>query len=468
MYERMYMIMKHTKKLLSMLMASLFLLTSVAACNMVACSRRDQYRDPSVSGTDTETADDPSGTGTTAETKPNGDNTFVSPVSKGNPYQGMSAQDLLTLYNETSPFSTISSDPVMNTPYYYLFSNYGSGGTAYSKLTGKFITLCKEPGCGHNTYDCKFNGSIDECFLIGDRMYLGITNYHSDKFRLYSFNLMLDDVKLIREWEGACFAPGGFFAYDGKIYTIEEILTSDDARRFTLYLLDPEGKSYTPVWGDDFIISGGKYLGGDCFYYPTMDGALWQYNLKDDTHTCLLDASLLDRENGDARFYPYCLAGSSYLSIMRQNIQKTTILYYDLNTGEWFPEESICPSETMLLRGWTAEGQYIFLKHNTPAYENDPHYAYYNTKIENWLENSSGGEIWFRKNSDDELSLFVSMKTDGIPDAISFINAIDSKTMVVKYYTYKDFVNVYNDHAKDNVSERYAIIDLETGVVYKP
>ena len=42
------------------------------------------------------------------------------------------------------------------------------------------------------------------------------------------------------------------------------------------------------------------------------------------------------------------------------------------------------------------------------------------------------------------------------------------KTMVVKYYTYKDFVNVYNDHAKDNISERYAIIDLEAGVVYKP
>ena len=118
---------------------------------------------------------------------------------------------------------------------------------------------------------------------------------------------------------------------------------------------------------------------------------------------------------------------------------------------------------------WISTGQYLQIKHDTPAFENDPHYTYYNDKVENWLVNYSGGQLWYRQDSDDELSLLVYMQTDGIPDAIYGVGATDGKTLVVSYKTYKDFENVYNDYNKltSGDSLRYAVIDLETGTVYK-
>lgn len=62
------------------------------------------------------------------------------------------------------------------------------------------------------------------------------------------------------------------------------------------------------------------------------------------------------------------------------------------------------------------------------------------------------------------------MATDGIPDAIRNIVAMDGKTMVVMYSTYEDFANVYNDYQKitgANLETRYAVIDLQTGIIYK-
>ena len=145
-----------------------------------------------------------------------------------------------------------------------------------------------------------------------------------------------------------------------------------------------------------------------------------------------------------------------------------TYFYYDLTTGEIITEESLLGEDKANLV-WISTGQYLQIKHDTPAFENDPHYTYYNDKVENWLVNYSGGEIWFRPDSNSELSLLVSMQTDGIPDAIYWVGATDGKTLVVSYKTYKDFENVYNDYNKltSGDSLRYAVIDLETGTVYK-
>ena len=204
-------------------------------------------------------------------------------------------------------------------------------------------------------------------------------------------------------------------------------------------------------------------------YYTASNGALWQYDIDTAEQKCLLDTSLLNPEEGDIRFIVSGRAGTSHLRVMRQSVIKSATLYYDLNTGEVITQESIMPEETGTLKAWTQTGQYFVLKHNTSDYEDDPHYTYYNDKVENWLVNYSGGEIWFRPDSNSELSLFVRMQTDGIPDAILSIVATDGKTLVVTYKTYKDFENVYNDYNKltGGDSWRFAVIDLETGVVYK-
>ena len=79
------------------------------------------------------------------------------------------------------------------------------------------------------------------------------------------------------------------------------------------------------------------------------------------------------------------------------------------------------------------------------------------------------GQVWQTVVKPEEVQTTV-MKTDGILDAIRANAAMDGKTMVVTYSSYKDFDNVYNQYQKiteDNLRIRYAVIDLETGAVYK-
>ncbi len=462
------------KKRIAIVLAVLSIFTVLASCN-----RRDQYRDPVGTETNAETTtptsnavtdqpdnpDETTGQDTESGTTPVNPGNPPSPEGTGNPYAGMSKDDLLALYQQTSERTMISSAWGVNTPYYYIIcrGTYGTGGKAYSKLTGNIITLCKELGCRHDD-NCVFSGDVEECVIIGDRIYLGIQNGFADRYRLYSFNLMLDDAKLIYEWSDQD-APWGFGVYGENIYMAGKIFSSDDTVKASMFVLDPVQKTYSIALGEDFIFQVGRMM-ENCLFYTTADGALWQYNLKNSIHTCLLDASLLDREKGDVRFNALDLAGKTKLRVVRQGVLQNEYFCYDLNTGEIETDESSL-GENKVYLAWNSSGQYLLIKHNTTAYENDPHYTYYNDKVENWLVNYSGGEIWFRSDSNSELSLLVNMQTDGIPDAIRGVVATDGKTLVVYYNTYKDFANIYNEYNKETPGKRYAIIDMETGTVYK-
>lgn len=461
------------KKSIAIVLAVLSILTVLASCN-----RRDQYRDPVGTDTNTETTtpttnavtdqptdpDETTGQDTESGTTPIIPDNPPSPEGTGNPYAGMSKDDLLALYQQTPERATYSSDQVINTPYYYIFHLYKPGGLAYSKLTGKYVTLCKELACRHD--DCMFSGQPEECFIIGDRIYLTIRDDFDEWFRLYSFNYMLDDAELIYEWSYAD-QTCSFGVYDGKIYMASNVLSDNDDVRKSLFVLDPVQKTYDYALGEDFIFwACGIGLSDGCIYYTAIDGALWQYDFKNGTHTCLLEASLLNPEEGDVRFHALGVAGPNHIRVVRQSVLQFTYFYYDLTTGEIITAESLLGEDKANLV-WTSTAQYLLIKHNTPAYENDPHYTYYNDKVENWLINYSGGEIWSRPDSNSELSLLVSMQTDGIPDAIRQVIATDGKTLVVWYKTYKDFENVYNDYNNSGDSWRYAVIDLETGTVYK-
>ncbi|MBR5124474.1 MAG: hypothetical protein IKU90_05020, partial [Clostridia bacterium] len=143
------------KKSIAIVLSVLSILTVLASCN-----RRDQYRDPVGTETNAEITspttnavtdqpdnpDETTGQETESGTTPVNPGNPPSPEGTGNPYAGMSKDDLLALYQQTSERATLSSDMVINTPYYYLFcrDTYGTGGKAYSKLTGKVVTLCKE------------------------------------------------------------------------------------------------------------------------------------------------------------------------------------------------------------------------------------------------------------------------------------------------------------------------------------
>ena len=145
------------KKRIAIVLAVLSIFTVLASCN-----RRDQYRDPvgteTNAGTTTPTTnavtdqpdnpDETTGLDTESGTKPANPGNSPSPEGKGNPYAGMSKDDLLALYQQTPERATYSSDLAYNTPYYYVIRSdtFQPGGRAYSKLTGKYVTLCKELG----------------------------------------------------------------------------------------------------------------------------------------------------------------------------------------------------------------------------------------------------------------------------------------------------------------------------------
>ena len=123
-------------KKLSILLAIVSLMIVVTACN-----RRDKYRNPELTGSEEVS----SGTVTGADSDTN------LPQGEGNPYQNMTAEELLTLYQETLEHSRISTPHAFDTPYYYIFASDTAytGGQAYSKLTGQIVTLWKDMTCSH-------------------------------------------------------------------------------------------------------------------------------------------------------------------------------------------------------------------------------------------------------------------------------------------------------------------------------
>ena len=467
------------KKRIAIVLAVLSIFTVLASCN-----RRDQYRDPVGTDPNAETTspttnavtdqpdnpDETTGQETESGTTPVNPGNLPSPEKTGNPYAGMSAEDLLVHYTETPKYVSQSGDIVVNTPYYYILCNgeNGTGGKAYSKLTGNMVTLCKELGCKHQ--NCMFDAYVMDCVVAGDRIYMTLVNSNSkvEKCFLYSFNLMLDDANLLYEWSDID-TPQNMSEYNGKLYMTGNILCSDGEVRKTLFAIDPQAKAYDFALGEEFIIQHGSFICEGSYYYTALDGTLWRVDLTTKEHTCLLDASYLDFENGDIRFIVECFVNDSLIGVARQNVTRNKTWYYDVNTGDFFSQEEVFrdPEKWAM---WNQQGQYAFLNHTASAYENDPHFTYYNDKAENWLANYTGGEIWFRETEDDEMTLVARMMTDDIPDMIVSVAATDGKTLIVMYKTYKDFDNIYNNYSKetrgDNPS-RYAIIDLETGIVYK-
>jgi hypothetical protein len=423
-----------------------------------ACNRRDLYKEPETTG-DTDVVTNEIQT-----------DDFTPNTDTGSPYQNMSEEELEALFFETPNRAQLSTDHAFNTPYYFILSTstFGTGGQAYSKLTGNMITLCKDLTCSHKGDDpCLYKGLIQECVVVGNRIYILVNNFRGE-YLLYSVNLQLDDTKLVYKWSDTENIDN-LCSYNGKIYMTGYVMENGLNIMLSMFIFDPLKKTYTTAVETDFMFQAGSIIDG-VLYYTNQDGSLWQYDIETTVHECLLEASLLNRENGDVRFIVSETAESTYLRIVRQGVVKDSLLYYDLNTGKTFPEEQLMEGINGKISAWTEAGQFYLLNHATTAYESDPHFAYYNDKVENWLVNDSGGEIWYRQNTDDELTLFTVMKTDGIPDAIRAIAAMDGKTIVVTYSSYKDFANVYNEYQKiteDDLRIRYAVIDLETGAVYK-
>ena len=114
------------KKTIAIILAFIMIIAVLASCG-----RRDQYRDPVGTDTNAETTtpttnavtdqptdpDETTGQDIGSGTTPVNPGNSPSPEGTGNPYAGMSKDDLLVLYQQTLERAAYSSDQVINTPY---------------------------------------------------------------------------------------------------------------------------------------------------------------------------------------------------------------------------------------------------------------------------------------------------------------------------------------------------------------
>ena len=386
----------------------------------------------------------------------------------GNFYASMTSEDMLTLYETHSvleaPTVGIS---LVNTPYYYIMPLVNMpGGYAYSKISGDFVTMCTDPYCNHS--DCIFTTtqghSIYEYGVHNGRIYYLVV-YPSaeidptDTYRLYSTDLLFHDLRMDYEFP----------------VSIE-----------SQYEVTTEGN--TAIIDSDFLATiQNLCFYGDYLYYT-------DYMLNDNRkivetiYQLNLQTKELSVMSKDIVASELKLRGDVLSWIDGKKEPK----YYDLKLNRYLdsvpvviPTITLAPEYMSMARVVCEEYSYVTVNHTTEMFRDDPYFSYYAQTTGMGLTmrdlfKQQGGQIYrVRTDGSDNgvPELLVTLSTDGIPDVVYWFYP-DGKTMIVCYETYKDFKNDYNTDVQetgdwlDIVTNKnyykYAIVDLETGEVYKP
>ena len=220
------------------------LATLLMASTLASCSCRDQFRPPE---TDAPTEEQTTMAGQTdvsnpAESNPTDtnqsggdvtdsdatappDHSIVPPPlvggvtekTTGNPNEGWTKEELYASFQQESEHSVYNNEYGFfgNTPYYVIL-DVQHGGYMFSKLTGEVVSLCKDPLCEHNTCIFSHNTLFHRtCQVVDDRIYLVVLDAIGMRYVLYSFDLLMNDPKLICEWKDA---PDNATVYEGKVY----------------------------------------------------------------------------------------------------------------------------------------------------------------------------------------------------------------------------------------------------------
>ena len=474
-----------TKRIITAILAALMLATT-----FVSCSRRDQFRPPET--------DAPTGEQTTAagqpdvnhptetnltETNPNGgdvtDTTMppdipvvTPPVSggesdkiTGNPYEGWTAEELYASFMEDQERSVYNNvnDVFGNTPYYVIL-NGQYGGAMFSKLTGQVVTICKDPLCDHE--NCIFSNLVffKSCQVVDDRCYILLEGFKGDVFTssLYSFDLLMNDAKLVYTWkEMDC--PSEVYVYRDKIYYDAEIKFDDGQYRNITMVYDIKEETVSPLREESvrYVVSWHR---GVYEWYGREDGSLWRYHLDTGEDEEVISTAYLNREEGELGFH---FTGSVDQAVYVQKELSTgawsRILRYDMETGQL---QEMDGSTTFIYDGNFYQG----VSHRVDAYKDDPHYEYYqNPENLTSVGGTMWGGKWYRYDMQTgEREVILDLRTDDIPDNLDEFLFLDGKYVMVQYQTYKDFPNVYSPTLPLwATSERYVVVNLETGTAYE-
>ena len=405
------------------------------------------------------------------------DSSTIDPARPVDAYAHMDEAELMAYYESTAHLynSTGAASAFVNTPYYYIIADANLYGyQAYSKLTGQKVYLCQDSYCRHDDDACVFSGmgnhTIEEFAVHKDRIYyLMFFDDHNQFFKLYSTDLLFHDLRLEHEFE---------IMVDSQF----EIVTNEEGDEQTKYLFQD---SITNL----------------CFYDNKVYYCSYTLTKNEKIIPTVYFLDLLTKENrifmDDEQIRARLSLTGSILNWKNTEwaSEDEKDVYYDLET-QTFVTAYVPPTQpkVKLAEGYEALGSYVIigdsvytsLNHLTAPFSNDPFLEYYQFESPaGWRDSryiflKGGGEIFSVKQDGSDggvPELQFEMTTDGIPDII-YSMTTDGKTIFVKYETYLDFRNGYNDITLDedwylgtqdtSKAYKYAIIDLTTGEIHKP
>ena len=365
-------------------------------------------------------------------------------------------------------------DSIVDIPCYYIFkSSSQPGGLAYSKLTNTFITLCRDPFCKHeDPWSCIFSGEganyISEIHVFGDRVYFLVERLvgHNHVGYLYSTDYLLNDLKL--EYEFPVMVESQYEAIETD-YGIQYEYSHNSFMCNVIFYGDL-------VFYNDFTLDQNETIIPTVYTVDLSRGqeaqpTVWKKDLY--AQSCKLYGDVLGWLNEDNEW-----------------------VYYDLVADKYLPDYVKPDYNVTLAEGYKRgiqlvceEYAYVTVQHTTTMFQNDPHFQYYTTAYEmngaRPLFQRQGGDIYRVKTDKSDggvPELIASLTTDGYPDLL-YEFYTDGKTLIVKYETYKDFQNEYNQEIviEGEMDEwlvemgayvspnafKYAIIDLTTGEIHK-
>ena len=463
-------------RILTAILAALLLASTLASC-----SRRDQFRPDETdapTGEQTTAAGQPDGSNPT-ETNPNGGeatepNTTTPDIPvgdpstgdaengkiTGNPYEGWTAEELYASFMEDQERSVYNNPNYVfgNTPYYVIL-DVQYGGSMFSKLTGQVVKICKDPLCNHE--DCIFSNTtcyMQLCQVVDDRCYITVNDYKDGILttRMYSFDLLMNDAKKVYEWSDTD-SPKNVYVYKDKIYYSAEIKFDDGQYGQSTMVYDIKEKTTSPLREQPIRCTAIWFEGAYEWYTLREDGSLKRYNLDTTKDEEIISGTLLNLEEGEIGFF---FMGSTDQTVyVKKSLVAgiTGTFRYDMETGELYESIATCIYDDTYYQG---------VKHNVDSYKDDPHFEYYCNSTDS--DTRYGGKYFRRNAGTGELEEVVSLKTDGIPDCVKDFFLLDGKYMMILYQTYKDFKNCYSPTLKEwDKSERYVVVNLETGTVYE-
>ena len=438
------------KKVIALILTLCTLLCTLTACKSRRENIIEKYSDTDAES-DTLTGTSETGTDTTPGRK--------SYYHGENPYAGMTPEELTDLYWDNFRIN-IQNNVSWNTPYYVI--HIGEEKTsAFSKLTGEIVSLCKDPLCDHK--DCLFGRGMYGFAVAEDRIY-AIMKTKDGKYVMYSFDYSFNDPQELYTWTNKNDLPidSRIFYTNGKLYYAANYVVDKKAvMRVKVFDTATNTDSWLTAEDDDRISHFYGVYEDYAYYRRPSSSDIWRLNLNTGEDVCVVPRTQVNPDDGPADITLTTVEpGSQVLLLWVFRYQADGLVIddfeYHVDTKEMVKcEKSINRIGDLCI---------FYQKHynGLECFKNDPYYDYYKNDFDQSITktiNFYGGDLY--TTGPDELTLkhLVRITLDGIPICLepeNFGFITDGKCVYVKFCTYKSYKNKYNPNPRKITTEEKA------------